>query len=175
MIQKQRGPSTSSPIPAQMHPFLHNTLLSYGKKIHTAVLRHIPTLSHRYTDNSPHNGRVPITQIIETLAHTPSLHRWSQGLPRKLCFFPKGQQTPRVFWTRHSIHIQIQPPRQFHATWCKVCSRAKVTQMTLTRRLNLYMHAVPVSKVVSVSVGPNAFCLMYYSVCITLQLSFELD
>ena len=146
MIQKQRGPSTSSPIPAQMHPFLHNTLLSYGKKIHTAVLRHIPTLSHRYTDNSPHNGRVPITQIIETLAHTPSLHRWSQGLPRKLCFFPKGQQTPRVFWTRHSIHIQIQPPRQCHLRY--FCATTHLTSccMKLTRRLNLYMYAVPGSK-----------------------------
>ena len=68
------------------------------------AFRQLLTLSHRYTQNSPHNGRVPVTLFIETHTHTPSLYGWSLGSPGALCCLPQESWSVRSELTGEQLN-----------------------------------------------------------------------
>ena len=67
-------------------------------------------------------GYVFACGIICTQCRVIPRERLADALPSnvaKFCFWSLNMRDVcGVKWTRHTIQIQIQPPRQFHLTWC---------------------------------------------------------
>ena len=79
----------------------------------TETAYHMPTLSHRYTHDLSHNGRVSVTRFIGTLTH-PLAIRMIFGITRNLLLPSSGVLVCSIGadWRATQQH-QNQP----HSTW----------------------------------------------------------